>query len=55
MILLLVATDSGIRSVLLQKERIWAWSVAATGLLVETLLDRGTQSDVAEAEAAIER
>jgi class 3 adenylate cyclase len=31
------------------------WSVAATGLLVETLLDRGTDGDVAEAEAAISR
>jgi hypothetical protein len=32
-----------------------AWGVAATGVLVETLLDRGTDIDVAEAEAAIER
>jgi class 3 adenylate cyclase len=31
------------------------WSVSATGLLVETLLDRGADGDVAEAEAAIER
>ena len=32
------------------------WScIVATGFLVETLLDRGTDSDVAEAEAAIER
>jgi hypothetical protein len=30
-------------------------SVPATGVLVETLLDRGAESDVAEAEAAIER
>jgi hypothetical protein len=29
--------------------------IAATGLLVETLLDRGTDSDVVEAEAAIDR
>jgi class 3 adenylate cyclase len=29
--------------------------VPATGVLVETLLDRGAESDVAEAEAAIER
>jgi len=29
--------------------------VLATGVLVETLLDRGAESDVAEAEAAIER
>jgi hypothetical protein len=32
-----------------------AWGVPATGVLVETLLDRGTDADVAEAEAAIER
>jgi hypothetical protein len=31
------------------------WGVPATGVLVETLLDRGAESDVAEAEAAIER
>ena len=31
------------------------WGVPATGVLVETLLDRGDESDVAEAEAAIER
>jgi hypothetical protein len=31
------------------------WGVPATGVLVETLLDRGTDGDVAEAEAAIER
>jgi hypothetical protein len=30
------------------------WGVAATGVLVETLLDRGAESDVAEALAAIE-
>jgi class 3 adenylate cyclase len=30
-----------------------AWGIAATGVLVETLLDRGSDSDVAEAEAAI--
>jgi hypothetical protein len=29
--------------------------IPATGVLVQTLLDRGAQSDVAEAEAAIER
>ena len=33
---------------------LWA-AVAATGVLVETLLDRGADADVAEAEAAIER
>jgi hypothetical protein len=31
------------------------WGILATGVLVETLLDRGTEADVAEAEAAIER
>ena len=33
---------------------LW-WGIPATGVLVETLLDRGTESDLAEAEAAIER
>ena len=32
-----------------------AWAFPATGVLVETLLERGTDADVAEAEAAIER
>jgi hypothetical protein len=32
-----------------------ALGIPATGVLVETLLDRGSQGDVAEAEAAIER
>jgi class 3 adenylate cyclase len=31
------------------------WGVPATGVLVETLLDRGADGDVGEAEAAIER
>ncbi len=31
------------------------WGVPATGVLVETLLDRGADGDLAEAEAAIER
>jgi hypothetical protein len=31
------------------------WGTPATGVLVETLLDRGADADVAEAEAAIER
>jgi hypothetical protein len=31
------------------------WNVPATGVLVETLLDRGSEGDLAEAEAAIER
>ena len=32
-----------------------AWGIPATGVLVETLLDRGTDNDEAEAEAPIER
>jgi hypothetical protein len=31
------------------------WGVPATGVLVETLLDRGADGDVGEAEAAIDR
>ena len=31
------------------------WSIPATGVLVETLLDRGTDGDMVEAEAAISR
>ena len=32
-----------------------AWGILATGVLVETLLERGADADVAEAEAAIDR
>jgi len=35
--------------------QLLGWGVPATGVLVETLIDRGTDNDVAEAEAAIER
>ncbi len=35
--------------------RLLVWGVPATGVLVETLLDRQADGDVAEAEAAIER
>jgi hypothetical protein len=35
--------------------RLLAWGVPATGVLVETLLERGADGDAAEAEAAIER
>ena len=35
--------------------RLLLWGSAATGVLVETLLDRGTDGDVLEAEAAIIR
>ena len=40
---------------LFRQGRLLMWGIPATGVLVETLLDRGTESDVAEAEAAIER
>jgi class 3 adenylate cyclase len=40
---------------LFREGRLPVWGPAATGVLVDTLLDRGAESDVAEAEAAIER
>ena len=40
---------------LVREEQILSWGVPATGVLVEALLDRGADGDVAEAEAAIER
>ncbi len=40
---------------LFREGQLLAWGVPATGVLVDTLLDRGDESDVAEAEAAIER
>ena len=40
---------------LFREGRLLGWGVPATGVLVETLLDRGADDDVAEAEAAIER
>jgi class 3 adenylate cyclase len=40
---------------LFRQGQLLFWGVPATGVLVETLLDRGSESDVAEAEAAIER
>ncbi len=40
---------------LVREGQLLSWGTPATGVLVETLLDRGTGSDVAEAEAAIER
>jgi class 3 adenylate cyclase len=40
---------------LVREGRLLGWGIAATGVLAETLLDRGAESDVAEAEAAIER
>ena len=35
--------------------QLLAWGLPATGVLVETLLERGADADVAEAEAAIDR
>jgi class 3 adenylate cyclase len=40
---------------LVRQGQLLASGTPATGVLVETLLDRGTDADVAEAEAAIER
>ncbi|MBV8177217.1 MAG: AAA family ATPase [Mycobacterium sp.] len=40
---------------LFREGRLLAWGVPATGVLVETLLDRGAESDVLEAKAAIDR
>jgi AAA ATPase domain/Adenylate and Guanylate cyclase catalytic domain len=40
---------------LFREGRLLMWGVPATGVLVETLLDRGADGDVAEAQAAIER
>jgi hypothetical protein len=48
--LLRVAADGQFR-----EGRLLGWGIPATGVLVETLLDRGAEGDLAEAEAAIER
>jgi hypothetical protein len=40
---------------LFREGRLLGWSIPATGVLVETLLDRGAEGDLVEAEAAIER
>ena len=40
---------------LVREGQLLAWGIPATGVLVQTLLDRGGDGDVAEAEAAIER
>ncbi|MGO9152111.1 ATP-binding protein [Mycobacterium sp.] len=40
---------------LVREGQLLAWGIPATGVLVDTLLDRGAEGDVAEAEAAIER
>src|SRR6202035_6036759 len=40
---------------LIREGQLLGWGIPATGVLVETLLDRGADGDVVEAEAAIER
>jgi hypothetical protein len=40
---------------LCREGQLLGWGMPATGVLVETLIDRGTHGDVAEAEAAIDR
>jgi len=40
---------------LFREGHLLSWGIAATGVLVETLLDRGADGDLVEAEAAIER
>ena len=40
---------------LFREGQLLGWGIPVTCVLVETLLDRGDESDVAEAEAAIER
>ena len=40
---------------LFRERQLLIWGIPATGVLVETLLDRCADGDVAEAEAAIER
>ena len=48
--LMRAATDE-----LVREGRLLLWGIPATGVLVEALLDRGADGDVAEADAAIER
>jgi hypothetical protein len=38
---------------LVREGQLLAWRIPATGVLVETLLDRAADADVTEAEAAI--
>jgi hypothetical protein len=40
---------------LAQSGQLLSWGIMTTGVLVETLLDRGAERDMADAEAAIER
>jgi hypothetical protein len=40
---------------LFREGQLLGWGIPATGVLVQTLLDRGADGDVAEAEAATKR
>jgi hypothetical protein len=40
---------------MVRQGQLLQWGIPGTGVLVETLLDRGSENDVAESEAAIER
>ncbi|MGO9158993.1 hypothetical protein [Mycobacterium sp.] len=40
---------------MIRQGQLRGWGIPTMGVLVETLLDRGADGDVAEAEAAIER
>jgi len=40
---------------LFSEGQLLGWGIPATGVLVETLVDRGADGDVAEAEAAVKR
>jgi class 3 adenylate cyclase len=40
---------------MVRQGQLLVWGIPGTAVLVETLLDRGTENDVAEAEAAVER
>ncbi len=40
---------------LIREGQLLSWGTPATSVLVETLLDRGSDGDLAEAEAAVER
>jgi hypothetical protein len=40
---------------LVREGQLLGWGVVTTGILTETLLDRGADGDLAEAEAAIDR
>jgi hypothetical protein len=40
---------------IVREGQLLVWGIPATGVLVETLLDRGTDADAAEAEGAIKR